>query len=374
MNKDSGLRFYGTLGAAFLLHHPSRYSARIGHALGAVELRTGAPYVLVRLDGLEAGANVRDVAWQVVQESFDIRAATHRDALATRRSEQEYLLWKRDKNECELTIVDTVESRWDMSATLTVGDGTKEISEPQPVAYHPALRFYRFSQLSDDLFDAYRNAYLALECLISAESAIRPGESETAWLERVLASHFADAVPRERSISDWVKSIYKGGRLPIFHAKVGRGFLLPQGPGRSEISTLHQSLQHLLASVLRFKLGDQVAGGWGAMSQELIDRKTLVCCQANEISFQSPDATERVTASMVPVEEPRRFGNIWAYVAVAAPSSLDNIHRISFFENSNETIWMELHEPVSLQGITNLRVELNFLDSNARAPSPLHAR
>jgi hypothetical protein len=366
------LHLTGKTGAAFLLKHVALKNAVIEHADGIVTIRAGAPYVVVQVHDLLPHANLRDTGWRIVQEALDVRAATHRDALATRRAEHEYLCWKNVPGGRELTIVDTMHSTWDMEAHGIVSDASSPQPIIRPVPYHAALRFYRLSQLSEDLFDAFRNAYLALECLVSDESNIRPGESEKAWLRRVLHGHFAQAISPDTSITTLVDSIYGSGRLPIFHAKTGRDFYLPQGPKRAEIQNIFEKLQWLLASLLQFKFGEQVIGSWGGMSQELKDSRSRVCCHADEVVYECQDEMSREKVKMVVVENPRRFGQLWAYCLTSKPKSLIALSRIVFFQNAEPAIWCNLEENIALEDVTEIRVELNFLDSNSKAPNPLH--
>jgi hypothetical protein len=65
--------------------------------------------------------------------------------------------------------------------TVRDQDGNEVPSEPIRPDYHPALRFYRLSQVTDDLYDSYRNMYLAFEMLISSRFQ-KGNEQELKWL------------------------------------------------------------------------------------------------------------------------------------------------------------------------------------------------
>jgi hypothetical protein len=163
----------GAAGAAFQLRYPAEETVDIEHVEGTVAVRAGSPSVTVKLRAAVSETNLRDVAWRIVQEALDIRAATHRMAMSTYRGDHEYALWTLGSSGYTLVIVDVVHSRWNMTASMTVSGSASSPSPPPPppVPHHPALRFYRLAQLSDDLFDAYRNAYLALECIVSDVSS-----------------------------------------------------------------------------------------------------------------------------------------------------------------------------------------------------------
>ena len=71
-------------------------------------------------------------------------------------------------------------------------EATVSVSPPQPLTpppdWHPALRYWRLGQLTDDLFDAYRNVYLALESLLSTLRPQLPAERDVDWLRQALTA------------------------------------------------------------------------------------------------------------------------------------------------------------------------------------------
>jgi hypothetical protein len=52
--------------------------------------------------------------------------------------------------------------------------------------WHASMRYLRMSEITDDLFDAFRNVYLALESLLNRLQPRTPGEREGPWLRRAL--------------------------------------------------------------------------------------------------------------------------------------------------------------------------------------------
>lgn len=361
----------GAAGAAFQLRRPAEKSIFIEHEEGTVSIRAGASSVTVQLRNAIPESDLRDFAWRIVQEALDIRAATHREALSTYRGDHECAFWFLTQNGYTLVIVDVVHSRWNMNATLSVGtDAITPPQSPPSVPYHPALRFYRLSQISDDLFDAFRNAYLALECIVSDVSPINANEKEAVWLKRVLNGPLSSTIPGGLNIDATVDAIYKHGRLPLFHAK--NNFYKPQGDDRATIQSTLTTLQQLLASIMKTKISPLISGGWGQMSQAVVDSMCEVSCKANEIIYGLDQLQEKMDMSMEVVESPRRFGNLWARVTTPAPTGISALESIIFLETGQETITITLPEKIPLQGVSSIRVELNQLYSNVQAPNPLH--
>ncbi len=73
---------------------------------------------------------------------------------------------------------------------MTDADGNLVPPVPTPpLAWHESLRYFRLSQTTDDLFDAYRNAYLALESILSSiapqrtDAAGKVNEGESGYLK-----------------------------------------------------------------------------------------------------------------------------------------------------------------------------------------------
>ena len=118
------------------------------------------------------------------------------------------------------------------------------------------MRFFRLSQLSDDIFDAYRNAFLALEAVLFRR--IGPIGS-AAWRARLAwvrvdactepawggpAGSYLINAARANPVEQFLEEQYRDASLtPFFHAKSGRGALLPGvAADRREVSAGTQSL------------------------------------------------------------------------------------------------------------------------------------
>jgi hypothetical protein len=123
---------------------------------------------------------------------------------------------------------------WTFSLTATDINGVPlpPSPVPQPV-WDESFRYYRLSQSTDDLFDAYRNLYLGLESLLSLIRPKMKREKEGDWLRAALSAANAFAplskyVPPGTSdaISYLVKDLYLDHRNSVFHSKRG-GATLP---------------------------------------------------------------------------------------------------------------------------------------------------
>lgn len=365
----------GPAGAAFQLRKPAEVTFTIEHNEGTVSTRKDSSCIVVKMRTAGTESKLRDDSWRIVQESLDIRAATHREALSTYRGDHEYVFWTLGSSGYSLVIVDVNHLQWGVTAVGEIKSrgATAPSPAPGPIPHHPALRFYRLSQLSEDLFDAYRNAYLSLECIVNNVSAKEENESETKWLKRVLSGLLANAIPSElvfEGIDALVREIYNNGRLPLFHAK--KDFYTPQGPERMEIQSRLIKLHRLLASIMNLRISPLIRGSWGEAGQDLVDSQTAIMLNANEIVYSLGSQQEMREISMEVVDNPRRFGNIWGRVTTSAPTTLSALKSIIFRENGTEITTISLPQQIPLRKVSSVRIELNQLVSNEKAPKPLH--
>lgn len=347
----------GIVGAAFLLRAPAHTSATIQQNAGLVRLIAGKPCLTVELHTAVAPNAVHDTCWRVVQEALDVHAATHREAYATRDGEGNFITWQAEPDGYALSIIDTIQAPWQMHAELVVhnppGSPPPPLSPP-PFDYHPALRYYRLSQLTDDLFDAFRNAYLALEYLVSEVSPKNPGESEQNWLARVLGGTLAPVLPGGTDVIKFVESVYTFGRLPLFHAKSYSTIYLPHGTERSAILSTFETLQRLLAMILHHRVNPRIARGWGQMSTGASDARARTIYTANQVIFVHGLQRVQLAIDFEVIEVPRHFGSIWGKTPFLPAPQLTALERLDLLKDGEDWISMDLPSIVPLAGVSTV--------------------
>lgn len=250
-------------GAAFLLAQKCDISEVVCLNSGwEIEVRESCPYVVARIKGASSASDAFNNGHEAIQQGLDLLAITGKADLSLRNASDEYLTWWREKSIQVLRIVTVTK------LPVTTGIPTVVVTDvvtdkdndviPQPPApkliYHESLRYFRLSQVTDDLFDAFRNMYLAFELLLEYVVLKGENEGEGKWLKRALNS-VNDTVPLSRVYSstnpnivlDIYNSIYKSIRCSIFHAK-NQSRLLPQDlADRKRVS---ESLDRLTRIVL----------------------------------------------------------------------------------------------------------------------------
>jgi hypothetical protein len=226
------------------------------------------------------------------------------------------------------------------------------------------------AQLSEDLFDAYRNAYLCLECIASDQSPKGPSESDVAWLKRVLPVLLPQGVDM-----DLVDRIYKAGCLPLFHARMNQGFYEPYGVQRAEVHKLLFQLERIVVAALHHRFGPRFPALWGEMSEAARDVLARAVLQVDEVILLTREGSSLTANPCVKiVEAPRRFENIWARITASIPACKVNMAQVALKKGGQDWTKLELAEPVGLEGVASINIELSMAIYNSRAPRPAYAR
>jgi hypothetical protein len=369
------LKLAGHSGAAFLLQSPSDENLTIEHPSGSVEIRAAAPYVTAALLESVDSELVRDESYRIVQEALDVHAARTRRPLATSHGDLEYITWRRTESGYLLIASDTAVFPWAVNATIQVSGPTVP-TPPLPFVHHASLRYYRLSQLSEDLFDAYRNAYLALEYLVSSESPKAPSESELNWLKRVINGPLASGIPNGLVAGDLLDAIYKDGRLPLFHAKTGATFFAPHGAERAHIQNLFSRLTLLLVALLQHKFGHSSTLRWGEMSQEMQDAQARASLDTDGLILLdgAGNSIQLCEAVCDIFESPRRFGQFWARITAPVLAGLAPISGITSLLHGEQRFIFSFPEAISMLDVSHVGIEINTIAHNIRSPKRNHPR
>jgi hypothetical protein len=250
-----------TSGAAFLLAGPSKVSGTLNVCgTGEITVLTGNPYLVARYED-EQRDQLYSRGFELAQKGLDLFSVTGKADMTLHDFSDEYILWWPAAKGQALRITSTCTLAADAPhVTIDVKDQSGQVipSQPPPCyQHHPAFRYYRLSQLTDDLHDAMRNVYLAFELMLSDRCPKKGKETERDWLKRSLAELAKDPsfpgvlskAPNE-FVDHFLNDIYSGARLPLFHAKKGRDYYPPQA-GADERLVLISAFDGVTRLVLR---------------------------------------------------------------------------------------------------------------------------
>lgn len=149
-----------------------------------------------------------------------------------------------------------------------------EVSPPPyvPPPHHAAYRYFRYSQAAQNVFDAYRNMFLALETLLDHIAPKRNAEGETEWLTRAAGDavrlYAADLTPFAKApgkdtVAAFVDGHYAAVRCAVFHAKNNAQRRLAPGSLENHDIVLHQLLavQTIVEQLLKGLFGVSLPSG-----------------------------------------------------------------------------------------------------------------
>lgn len=158
--------------AAFLLARPPRTGAVVPCDGGEVEVSQETPYVVARFDGAVDAGTARGKGLALAQAGLDLMSMMGMADLLTQKSTEEYLAAWRTGQQQVVRIHSTTTLSFTVNSpkvTVRDPDGKDVTKEPATPFPHPAFPYFRLSQTSDDLYDAFRNMYLCFELLLSSK-------------------------------------------------------------------------------------------------------------------------------------------------------------------------------------------------------------
>jgi hypothetical protein len=256
-----------------------------------VEVRAGSRCVVARCKDIHPAESVYELAANAAQRSLDLFSVRNVGNLHILHAEDEHLLWWAENGRRIIRVFGVATLKMDVPPVrvrVTDASGRERPTPPEPeVAWDPSFRYFRLAQVSDEVFDAFRNLYLALESILSGWRPPNQGEREFDWLLRALREAETDGlnlVPFAPDGStdpaeDIRAELYGDVRTATFHAKSGRTTLLPLDAvdrGRvldalSRLARLYLALaQHILGQ--RRPEGGVALGGFELSVGRVVDQ------------------------------------------------------------------------------------------------------
>jgi hypothetical protein len=252
------------------------------------------------------------------------------------------------------------------------------------------MRFYRQSQLSEDLFDSIRSLWLATENLLDSIEQQRPGESEQTWLKRALdeaarkvdlSRYLPDGSPKSPRNQAY-EYFYDQLRVSIFHAKGSRGPQLPHDvAGAEDLAERHERLTRLYLDLVASETGVRRLGG--AMTYGGFDAVSRRFGIGGEVQV-SDDATP---LGETDVDAPLTVGNVISAPAAQAPSldrpglrailatfdgnaarSLTALRRIAMTLQGRVLVYDRVNGELVAPGVDRLEVQLGLRLRNVGLP------
>jgi hypothetical protein len=384
-------------GAAYLLSQKCDVDETISIAPEReVEVRRNSPYVVVRIKGASNATDAFNESHEVVQQALDLLSVQGKAHLSTRNALDESLIWWRGPSGQALRVISVT----DLSVTAglpkitaTDRDGNVVPQPPLPqIIYHESFRYFRLSQVTDDLFDAFRNMYLAFESLLGHVSPRARAEREGRWIKRALITANAK-VPLSTGftpttsdvVEDIYRQIYEEIRCAIFHSKTSPRLLPQNASDRKKVSEGLKNLTRLVLLLAenylhaRHPTGGFTYAGFNMITQPMLQSSTILVSDS-DIPLDKAEtldssaykgAVEMTTRSVPDLSEPG-LNFILGIANLADIHSLMRVARFGVKYNNNLVMAVTIDAELKHAGIDQLEALLGIQLRNVREPKRLY--
>ncbi|NNC12860.1 hypothetical protein HII28_13345 [Planctomonas sp. JC2975] len=362
-------------------------------------LPANSPFLVLR--GLHGDTfdEVYDAARSTANHGLDLLHSNHGSAaLLDQNDSAAVVKWTSD-NGVTARIVSYARPKIAGNAHIEVrnADGTLP-PEPKPPTLdsHPSMRYYRIAEATSDLFDSFRNTYLAIESILSSMVPSRASESlperESAWLKRALqeAATIVDltqyAPPSDKSPANAIfDEMYAQFRTSIFHAKADRDVLTPQNDhDRERIAEARARYAYMYRALAFQHLGSRYASAslseYGArLMLDVLDRGDFFVSNDPTLMADEPDGQWQLApaggqhyvfpaSATVDRSHPHRSIAVASADAVEALAHVGEIRRFGTLSNGIVAMVEELSGPMTLEGVDRLEVSFAIDMRGAGAP------
>jgi hypothetical protein len=262
--------------------------------------------------------------------------------------------------------------------------------DPRNSAYHFHLRYFRLSQVTDNLFDAFRNMYLAFESLLD-HIAPRGREGEGEWFKRAL-----ETANRSISLSkgftpttsdvvaDIYCQIYEGIRCKIFHSKTGRRLLPQNVSDRDKVSDGLRKVTRLVLLLAKYSLHSRyMSGGLTndafSMSMKSLLQTSTILVSDSDLPLDKSDALDspafrsamEMKTELAPDLSEPGLVFILGIIKAADLHPLSKVARFGIKHNNKLAMSFTIEAELKYDGIDVLEAQLGGQLRNVREPKRL---
>lgn len=380
-------------GASFTLTStsPDTWIQEIDHRT-EIEIKAGANIAVVRIPPQASHQSAYDSAVAACQKGLDLISLTRGIPFAIKDMDSHLVWWSQPhKAMARLTLFSIASfDAPPVSVRVIDSKGADVTPPPAPSVWDQSFRYYRLSQITPDIADAYRNMFLMLESLLSDIRPQRRGEGEGDWLRSALREahrlydlgSFSSLTRPGREAEGLHSDFATDARHPISHAKRQRNRVLPLD--LSLRKTLQEKLERLGAMCLyvaekRFGVR-RVQGGifpsWVkySLSQRTTSASLILNNEYRALDLQAESIPIDPEATSIWVNAQRNTDYEDAYrYAVFGEASTKDLAGIDFITRVISTLdgisplsEGQLENPLNPQGIDSLQIVFGLHVTNKR--------
>lgn len=236
-----------------------------------VELTKGSTDIVARTSLAVSYDELQNIGFAVIQEALDIISVKGMSSFTLSDPARSNIgVYQKDGRSIlfSYSLFDlAMGMQVEITQTDAEGNEIKPPPLPEPV-WNESFRYYRLSQASRDLFEAYKNLFLAFEALLNAIFPKKKSEGEVAWLKRCLSalnknSSLAHYTPTgvEDPIEYIINSQYKNTRCRLQHAKFPAASLPHSTLTPSEVQQAYEELIRIWRHIAGIYFNTSTYGG-----------------------------------------------------------------------------------------------------------------
>ena len=198
---------------------------------------SGSNFIIARTTDVLSNAEMREQGYNVCEKALDIFCADGLGGLHIISPFERNLLLSNTDGKTSLWISCAEDFTLSMQGAISVQDKDGNIIPSAPrsqTTWENVYSYYRYSKLSNNIYDEYRWMYLVFEIImqkiapIRLKTAKRDKEKEKDWIPRALKKanqqyNWATAMkwPTRDSVNYFYKNQYLNVRCNLFHSKGG---------------------------------------------------------------------------------------------------------------------------------------------------------
>lgn len=321
---------------------------RVNFDKNAVRLHRAGPTIEVALR--KTNGDPLSVAYRIAEQALDAIAADSFLVSELDDPLREHASWSREGGATTLRYVTTARMAVDLALEIVVTTPDGEVrDQSQPTRkWHPSHAYFRRSQATNDLHEAYRNLFLAFEALLSTVFSWNPKIGERQWIQvalKYVCEGYGIDLSRYLSVQGrnpyrrFVREQYHARRCALFHAKLSEGPTIPGEFGsRAELLDATRLLGALYLDLSRRITGARFGGdalsyeAIAAMVKALADVQFYVA-EGKECDFASI-VTTPVEVTLGPKENPGLHWLKGRWTANTLPKG--KLHRVGGVKIGND--------------------------------------